>query len=323
MKAVNVRRGPRRRALLGAGLSAALLAAGVLLAPTAAADEQCGQPQRLFAVDAANGHLDEVGYCADTRQMTAPVEVDGGDWRVYRDLTAVRDGSAVVLYSVTTDGHLLWRRQEAPGLAWSAPVAIGPAIDWSQYQSVFAPHAGHLHARLGNSMRTFQHDGWATGAPAVTEIAPLLPMFAGPAMSAARWGGSGEHYDGGVHFRIWARTAYDLVSSTDAWYFSGTLPAGVTGVTGAEPALFGLDATGQLVLLKQDRHPPTPPSKWWNCPLFNDMPWYVQATVLGQFSRVVVPATAPPDPTGSPTLRYASTAIGPDCTPGARPYEWQ
>lgn len=323
MNAVNIRRGPRRRALLGAGLSAVLLATGALPARAATADEQCGLPQRLFAIDAASGHLDEVGYCADTRQMGSPVEVDGSDWRGYRDLTAVRDGSAVVLYSVTTDGHLLWRRQEAPGLPWSAPVAIAPAIDWSRYQSIMAPHAGHLHALLDESMHTFQHDGWATGDPAMTEIAPLLRTFSGPGMSAVRWGGFGEHNDRGSHFRVWARTALDnLAEQTDAWFLSGAVPAGVTGVTGAEPSLFGLEATGQLVLLQQDRHPATPPNKYWNCTLFNDMPWYVQARVPGNFSRLVVPANGESH-ADNPSLRKFLDVPARDCGPGGLPYEWQ
>jgi hypothetical protein len=157
----------------------------------------------------------------------------------------------------------------------------------------------------------------------------LLPVFAGPAMSAASWGGFGEYNDNGSHFRVWrAKTGYNLAEHDDLWVPSGSLPTGVTGVTGAEPALFGLDTTGKLVLLKQDQPPPIPPNISWDCPLLNTMPWYVQTTIPGHFSRLVVPANgglsiSPPMPTNNPVLRYASDAKGADCDNGIEPYEWQ
>jgi len=45
----------------------------------------------------------------------AATEVDGADWRRYRDVFAARDGETAVVYAVSPTGELWARRQQAAG----------------------------------------------------------------------------------------------------------------------------------------------------------------------------------------------------------------
>jgi hypothetical protein len=112
------------------------------------------------------------------------------------------------------------------------------------------------------------------------------------------------------------------VEHDDAWFPSGLLPGGITGVTGAEPSLFGLDATGSVVVLTQPRPRPEPPRKYWDCPLNNDLAWQVATVRPGHFANLVAPAND--SSTGSvPVLALASQQHGRDCGSSGLPYEWQ
>ena len=307
------------------GLAAWLgLLGGVMAAARAdVTDTTCLAPQRLFAVDAQSGHLDEIGFCAGTASLAPAVEVDVGDWRSYRELTAVRDGGAVVLYAITADDRLQLRRQAASGEPFGPPVDLASTIDWSQVTSMFAPHAGYLHVKIGPAMRTLRHEGLATGGTALTEIEPLLPAMDGPAMSAAQWGGRGEGNAAGKHFRVWRElNSLNPPGFQDRWLFSGLLPDGISGVAGAEPYLFGLDPAGAVALLLQPAQRPDPPRKYWDCALFNHLDWHVGATTSGHFGRLVV-LSPRVYLAGSPSLGELRDNRGVDCGNNGLPYEWQ
>ncbi len=311
---------------LAAWLAALLLAASLAgLLPRALADPACGGPpaQRLYAVDAGSGHLAELGLCADGSGFMPAAEVDGADWRAYRDVFAATDGAATVVYAVTGDGQLWWRRQEAPGAPLGAPLRVRAEgdWDWSQSREVLASSPGVIQAVPLHGgpivLRTFDQPGWATGDATVVEDEPLFLRFTGPSMTALHPGSFAEGNELGDHFRIWHRDEL-----RDAWYFSGTLPSGVTGVAGAEPSLYGVNAAGHVVLLAQPPHPPLL-GHAWDCPRQNTMSWQVAAESAGSYARVVIPVSGP---AGSGPPSVALTPPGRNCPnhgPASVPVEWQ
>jgi hypothetical protein len=298
-----------------------LLLLGALLGstPPVAAGTGCPGAFQLYAVDSRSGHLSEVAHCLAQGGFVS-TEVDAGDWRPYRDVLAIRDGTATVIYALASDGELWWRRQEAAGARLGVPVRIGAAIDWSRFRSLFVSQSGYLHGIeaasgvTGGVVRTFRHPGWASGGGSVSEDQPLLTSFAGPSITSVRWGSFAETNTGSHHLRIWRKRS----DSLDAVSFrSGSFPAGVAGVVGAEHegALYGVNGVGHIVRLEQS-------TKWMICDRVLDTLWRVTAESGESFARVVVPlgpffGDAPPsvgvDPGGG--LR--------DCPQDSVPWEWQ
>jgi hypothetical protein len=269
----------------------------------------------VFAVDAETGHLTEIRSCPSSLwswSLGRAVEVDRADWRAYSAVFAVYDSNAVILYAVTATGELWWRRQEAPGAAPGTLVRVADAINW-RHDVVFAARPGYLElGDYGGPVRTFRHDGWASGGTAVFADGELFTTFHGPAITAMA-----SHYAVGTwngrNYRVWrvqSNSAHD-----DAWYASGLLPAGLSGATGDGIRLYGVDSGGGVVLLEQ--------SQPFRCALASGWNWYSTSRAPGHFSRVVVPlgagpagpaAVAPPPP---PAL---------DCggiTDNTHPWEWQ
>jgi hypothetical protein len=249
--------------------------------------------------------------------------VDAGDWRGYRQLFAAGDGAAVVLYAITDDGQLWWRRQPGPGAAFGAPVRVGVDVDWSRFSSVFVPQPGYLQAvATGSPVLTYRHDQWNTGGVKVAPEAPLLAAFAGPSMTAARWGTFAEGTWAGAHYRIWRNKFYpQTVDHDDAWYFSGDLPAGATSVTGTEPWLYAVSVAGSVVLLRQPTPAPPPGKTSWDCPRQNPLSWQVAASVKGGYRQVVFPIAQ--SFAQSPSLMAMTTSSGGGDCPADSPYEWQ
>jgi len=184
-----------------AWLAGLLLAAGFAgVPPHAQADPACGPPaQRLYAVDAHSGHLAELELCADRGGFLPATDVDGGDWRAYRDVFAAADGAATVVYAVTQDGQLWWRRQETPGAPLGAPVRVGDA-DWSPSGEVLASRPGVIHTvpPHDGSVATFEHQDWASGGGTVVPDEPLFWRFRGPAITAVHDGSFAEDSEPGV-----------------------------------------------------------------------------------------------------------------------------
>jgi hypothetical protein len=288
--------------------------AGTAVAPmsVSSAGTTCANLTRVFAVDSATGRLTDVPICRSTSTFGAPVQIDGGDWRPYTHLFAVRDGQAAVLYSTDAAGDLRWWRQEQPGARLSPGRRIGTSVDWAGVQAVFAPQPGDFHTvRTGGQVRTFRHDGWQSGGTDVAEVQPLLGQFAGPSMTAARWNSYGEGNVAGHHYRIWqAPTA-----GADAWVPSGDLPTGLAVVAGSEPALYAVTNAGTVALLRQ----PTRAAASSTCPASSVVPWTAAAKATGKFTNVVVPVEQS-FPGAEPSL-----AILPSCSEpiSSWPWEWQ
>jgi hypothetical protein len=241
-----------------------------------------------------------------------------GDWRTYRDVFAVRDGAATVVYALTSDGELWWRRQAAVGAQLGVPVRIGAAIDWSLYGSLFVSQPGYIHGIqpdlgiAGGVVRTFRHYDWASGGASVSEDRPLLTGFSGPSITAVWPGGFAETNAGAYHFRIWRLRP----GSSDAvTYRSGLLPAGVTGVVGPEQALYGVNSLGHLVRLEQS-------TKGVLCDRVIDYAWRVTAESGGSYARVVVPE-GPSFGVAPPSVGVDPGDSAPDCPRDVAPWEWQ
>ncbi|GIF64289.1 hypothetical protein Ais01nite_23240 [Asanoa ishikariensis] len=316
----NGSRSSGRLAALLVAFVLALAGAAAVTSPARAAG--CVDATRVFAVDGGTGRLVELNSCRSTPALGPGVEVDSADWRAYRLVTGVFDGNAAVLYAVTADGRLQWRRQPSPGAAFGAPTSVGSSIDWSQFSSVFAPAVGYLHT-VGpyGPVRTFRHDGWATGAGPVSEIDPLLGNFAGPSMSAAAWGAYAEGNESGHHFRIWRVPGYpNSKEYADAWYVSGRLPSGVTSVAGAEPELYAVDGAGRVVRLKQPPPWSPGPKRNWDCARQNKQTWSVVTTSPNAgYASVVVPLSH----SFTPPAGLNTPHFGEDCDPIDDPWEWQ
>ena len=308
------RSAPRIAALL------LLLVGGLAgFAPRATADTGCLGQIPLYAVDSQSGHLLEVDYChIQGRFLPAEVEVAAGDWRQYRDVFAVSQGAATVIYATTYDGELWWRRQDAAGAQLGVPVRIGAAIDWSQYRSLVAPQPGYIHGMqpdpaAGRSVvRTFRHPDWASGGVTVSEDQPPLMLFGGPWITSVRWGSFAETNSATYHLRIWRQDPAHL--DAVAWR-SGYLPPGVTGVVGAEPALYGLNGGGHVVRLEQT-------IKGYLCDRVQDVAWHVIAESGGSYTRVIVPVRLPFGGT-TPSVAVDPGDDLPDCPRDDTPWEWQ
>jgi hypothetical protein len=157
----------------------AFLSLGVVVPPATAAGS-CTGTSRVFAVDAETGHLVEIRSCPEASSFGQTATVDSADWRGYAAIFGVRDGNAAIVYSVTQDGALWWRRQEAAGAGLGTAVRIAPAINWNR-PVVFASRAGYLNLGAhGEQIRTFHHQEWATGGATVTEAADLFGPLSGP-----------------------------------------------------------------------------------------------------------------------------------------------
>jgi len=284
-------------------------------AAPASAQSDCAGAPTVFAVDATNGHLAELALCPEA--VTRGTEVDAGDWRVYRQIVAVRDFEAVVLYAVTADGQLLWRRQDAAGAPLSPPVRVGASVDWSQFASIFAAAGGYLGAveaggTPSRAVRMYRHDGWTVGDAAMSEAAPILAPFVGPPLTGLVWGLRAESNIGGLHFRVWRRTGAPWA---DVWYLNGRLPAGLYNAVGIEPSLYAVDSGGEVVLMRQ---PPLPP-KLPVCNLTPQLDWRIVARSTGGYGSVIAPARgggwdATPVPLAPPPA---------SCPADIGPYEWQ
>jgi hypothetical protein len=294
---------------------AALPAIGLGGITPSTADIECAGSSRVFAVDAGTGHLAEIRSCPGSTSTLGPaVEVDSGDWRAYWTIFGMFDGNAAILYAVTPTGELWWRRQESPGAALSTSVRIADTINW-RYDVVFAASPGYLElGDVGGSVRTFRHEGWATGGTAVSEVGDLIAILTGPVIIALVSGYAVGIVDG-VNYRVWR----DQSDSTRVdGYPSGALPAGVHAVTGDGTWLYGVDSSGGMVLLAQPWYP--------TCQRFNGSPWQVAAEVPGYFSRMVVPVSAEPGepPAVAPPPPTNPLQDDPTCS-GANgsPWEWQ
>lgn len=313
------------------------VAQGVALVSPAgvAADDACAAPERLFAVDRDTGHLSELSSCPATGAMAVVAEVDTGDWRYPSRSFAAAAGPVTVLYTVTADGHLQARRQDAPGLPLGPPVEVGANVDWSGTWAI-SPGPGFV-AISGLDVRLFRHVGWDTGGQYVVEGPPLLGHY-------SEWaGGTGDidligmHGSGRAsgyylnqHWRIWRGSNGWMV----AWP-SGVINPDIRGVTGAEPTLYGVQwSSGAVVRLTQPRSVEYP-----DCP-GNPESWTEVTSLPGNWSAVVVPeratvagdwpviAARPGSASGRASVAAASKPVPPGplpsrCPPGSDPYKWQ
>lgn len=307
-----------RKLLRGAAMAAALLVVGsgvgVGGVPGAAAEAGCAGAARVFAVNGTSGHLAEVTICPSGVGSSA-VDVDAGDWRGYVTVLAVRDGAATVVYAVTTSGELWWRRQPGPGAGFGSAVRVGTSLNWNQ-PSVFVSRPGYL--QLG-TLRTFRHDGWATGGATVSEQATLFRSLQGPpALTALSAAGFAVETWQGLNFRVWRLRDRVGRMDDDIWYLSGQMPEGITNAVGDGTILYSVDSAGDIVQLRQVYGTPAP------CPLADNRPWYLTGWLTGSYVRVVVPV--PDSPAGPPLVLYPLTPSCADHTPGnqdPQPWEWQ
>jgi hypothetical protein len=298
----------------GLWLVAALVffgAGGVV--PPASADGECAGSGRIFAIGSETGHLMEIPSCPDTPAFGSAAEVDAADWRVYSRVLAVQDGTAAVLYAVTSGGELWWWRQEASGAALSDPVRIAASINWLA-QSVFISRPGYLHLANGSGqIRTFLHQGWASGGAIVSEEAPLFTMFAGPIQAIAGMA-TGSRFVIGVSLgRTFHVGRLPSAIPEDRWYQTGTLPADVTGAVGNGSRLYALGPAGEVVLLRKSGDTD------FGCPTHAADPWEAVAAAPGGYRWVVVPVSV-----GFTALPgVGDFQGGPGCAAPVHPWEWQ
>jgi hypothetical protein len=282
-----------------------------LVTPASGAGE-CAANTSVFAVDAQTGHLMEVAACPQLPGFGAAVTVDTSDWRVYPRIFAARGNRTGVLYAVDAVGGLWSRRQPARGAALGAPVRVGSSIDWSQ-PVVFAPRPGFLAVGgAGGPVRTYRHQGWESGGTTVSAELDLFSMFAGPVIT-----GLSDFAIGavdGTAFGVW-RDPWLTHGHDDAWYPTGSLPDGVSGVVGDAVRLYGVNSDGEIVLLGQQ---PAPPG---GCGIDPPRPWEALARAPGRYRQVVLPATG--TATAPPRVRIAPVS-NPFCD-GSEvwPWEWQ
>jgi hypothetical protein len=284
---------------------------------TLSAATECSGSVRVFAVDDRSGHLVQIRICSGGGVTFSPaVDVDSADWRAYLAVFAVADDEAVILYAVTAAGELRWWRQEHADGGLGASARIGDTVDW-RHDVVFAARPGYLEVGdYDMPMYTFRHDGWVSGGAAVVDEGQLFSAFHGPGITAVApdLGYAVGVWDG-VNYRVWRESG---VVHDDAWYASGSLPVGVSDVTGDGTLLYGLAADGGVVQLRQRQS--------GACHRFMGAEWFVRATAPGRFSRVVVPVSGgagPPAVGSTPPLNPLS---GPLCGGGGSnqsPWEWQ
>jgi hypothetical protein len=277
-----------------------------------AADVPCSGSTRVFAVDAGTGHLAELRPCQAGRtwRFGPAVVVDRADWRSYVAVVAMYDGDAAVLYAVTASGELWWRRQDTPGAATGSPVRIAGGIG-PRHDVVLAAGPGRLAiGDHGSPLRTYRHDGWTTGGTQVTEDGVLFSAFRGPAITGLGAGYAVGTWDG-MDYRVWRDQPG--AGHDDVWYPSGALPAGVRDATGDGVLLYGVHASGDVVLLAQRQIAA--------CRRAERADWRVTARAPGHFGRVVVPVEVPaalvPPPPVDPRLHEVCGGSG------VSPWEWQ
>lgn len=299
------------------GLVLAVLGLAVLAGPgTAVGERGCRDPERLYAVAARNGHLTSAISCG-TGGFGPVTEIDDRDWRVYRDVFATQHGSRALVYALGRDGTLWAFPHHASRADLGRPVQVGRARQWAAFRLLFASRPGYLHGMRGNEkvVRTFRHHGRS-----FREVAPLLGYFPYDRMSAFRAGSFGEANVPGMHVRIWQ------VGFTDGMREflggevvpSGALPAGVRGVSGAEPTLYGLDGRGAIVRM----HQPVPAD--WDCQLQATQPWRITARLAGAYTKVVRPAVGTVHPRPVPTISgLPAEGEEKDCPMEPIPWEWQ
>jgi len=282
---------------------------------TAAAEPDCPRPVRLYAVASNTGHLTELRHCNGFRRSTV---VSRRDWRGYADVFATRRGPVTVVYAVTAGDALLAFHQRAPGVRLDRPVRLRgkPA----GHRAWFSSGPGTLHAvdEATAAMPTFQHLDWPLGDTLeyVPKLAPV-PRYYGRTMTGVHPGSFAETNVDGRHLRIWVAeqlVGNDVALLTGAAYISGRLPAGVTGVAGTEPDLFGLDGRGRIVLLRQE----VPAG--WDCEFVVTTPWEVADRSGGSHTKVVVPARGGTD---LPLVAELPPPDGVDCPLDGAPWEWQ
>ncbi len=275
------------------------------LSATTPAAAGTGCEARVFAVDAETGRLGEIQACPAGKswQFGPVVDVDSGDWRAYSQVFGAYDGTVVLLYAVTANGDLWWRRQEAPGAALGAPVRAG--ADWS-HNVVFVARPGYLAAGdFGGPVHLFRHNG-----STLTEAGVLFTLLHGPAITGLAQNHAVGNW-GGIEYRVWRVPG--SATHDDVWYPSGQLPAGVHDVTGDGTLLYGVDSAG-LVLLTQKQLP---------CRVANRMDWRVSARAPGRFSRVIAPVGGDTAPSVAPPPR-TDPRLTPICGGDIdRPWEWQ
>lgn len=289
------------------------------IGPRAAAEWSCDG--RVFGVEAAAGHLVEISSCPDG--FGAQVEVDAGDWRGYHAIFGVRDGDAAIVYAVTADGELWWRRQAAAGAALSPPARIGSSVYWAT-PTVFTSRAGYLHiGGRGMPIRTFRHQKWASGGATVAEDSYLFGPLHGPSIAGlGTLSGYAIGIWNGMNFRVWRVHPKNMPKlDEDVWYRSGSLPVGLTSVVGDGHWLHAVNSAGEIVLMIQTLSEPSS-----SCLRQDLRPWEVIATAQGSYVRVVVPVrdtrTGTPYVSAPPLNGSLGCPTGPGGEDG-NPWEWQ
>lgn len=304
--------GVRRAGLVTALVGLVQVTAGSPASSGVAAPDGCEPAEAIFAVRGSNGHLVELESCPDA--LTEVGEVDTGDWRSASRILATGDGTVTVVYQVTADGRLEARRQAAPGAPLEAPVEVGAGIDWSRFRTVLVPRQGYLWADDG-TVRTFRHEGWATGGGDVVEGPPVFAARGGGPgtgdleLTGLGPGGRAEAYFAGTHWLVWRGD--DGLMAARA---SGRIPHGAAGAEW-RPGLF-LAADGAVSRLTQPLYK-GPDSV--GCPA-NPMSWQVRTRLPGDWWFGVVVPQRTASPTWPGIARPPSSG---KCPPGTEPYQWQ
>src|SRR5437016_905325 len=96
--------------------TAAVPAAGKPDDPPATGDGCRGTVVEVLAVASGTGHLFDLTYCPGTKAFGPPHEIDVGDWRRYREITATAVPVGRLAVYATKSGTLWWwRRATADG----------------------------------------------------------------------------------------------------------------------------------------------------------------------------------------------------------------
>lgn len=310
--------------MVGLGVRRAGLVAAVLLlalgspvpghaASGVAVEPACARPERIFAVRGTDGHLVELTACPES--IVEVGEVDAGDWRAARQVIATGDGTVTVVYTLTGDGRLEARRQDAPGATLGAPVEVGADVDWSRFRSVVVPRRGFLWAD-GLDVRAFRHVGWDSGGTGVVEGPVVFPSRSGrPALgeltlTGMDGAGRAEAVYLTSHMRVWRGRFGDAVA-----YANGALPG--SGLTGVGYALYTV-AFGDVARL----HHPADKDHDSSC-VVNSNRWQVRARLPGDWSLVVAPQRDAANTDGWPVVTAWPSSGAGNCPDDVTPYEWQ
>jgi hypothetical protein len=314
-----VRLGVRRVGIAAAVLLVALgFPVPGFAASGAVAEPVCATPERIFAVDGTTGHLVELEECPTA--VVEVGEVDAGDWRTARQVVATGDDTVTVVYTLTEDGRLESRRQDAPGAALGAPVEVGVGIDWSQFRSVVVPRRGFLWAD-GADVRTFRHVDWDNGGATLVEGPVAFPSRGGwPALgdlmlTGMDSRGRAEAVFMSTHWRIWK----DVGGGPHA-YPNGRLPN--WRLSGDAFSLYTVIGGG-VARLHQPFRKPVPPEPSYSSCVVNARSWEVRASLPGDWSLVVAPERAGVTVGEWPVVAEWPRSGAGHCPPGIGPYEWQ